>query len=67
MDSKKLHGFFIEDLRVGQKASLTKKITETDINQFSEVTGDDNPVHINENFAKLSSKKELLMDSYLQV
>ena len=45
---EKLHGFFIEDLKVGQKAILKKKITENDINQFSLVTGDNNPVHINE-------------------
>ena len=34
-DFKKLHGFFIEDLEIGQKATLSKKITEDDINQFS--------------------------------
>ena len=49
---EKLHGFFIEDLKVGQKAIFKKKITENDINQFSLVTGDNNPVHINEDFAK---------------
>ena len=64
-DFKKLHGFFIEDLRVGQKASLTKKITETDINQFSEVTGDDNPVHINENFAKETIFKKRIAHGFL--
>ena len=48
---EKLHGFFIEDLKVGQKAILKKKITENDINQFSLVTGDNNPVHISDDFA----------------
>ena len=49
---KKLHGFFIEDLKVGQKAILKKKITEDDIYQFSKITGDNNPVHVDEDFAK---------------
>ena len=42
----KLHGFFIEDLKVGQEAILSKTITEADIANFSGVTGDNNPVHI---------------------
>ena len=47
----KLHGFFIEDLKVGQEAILSKTITEADIANFSEVTGDNNPVHISDDFA----------------
>ena len=39
-DFDKLHGYFIEDLKVGQKAELKKKITENDIQQFAELTGD---------------------------
>ena len=67
-DFKKLHGFFIEDLEIGQKATLSKKITEDDINQFSQITGDDNPVHVNEDFAKQTIfKKELLTGFYQPV
>ena len=47
----KLHGFFIEDLNVGQEAILSKTITEADIANFSGVTGDNNPVHISDDFA----------------
>ncbi|MBF91595.1 MAG: acyl dehydratase [Rickettsiales bacterium] len=47
----KLHGFFIEDLEVGQEAILSKTITEADIANFSGVTGDNNPVHISDDFA----------------
>ena len=32
---EKLHGFFIEDLKVGQKAILKKKITENEITKKS--------------------------------
>ncbi len=62
---KKLHGFFIEDLKVGQKAVLKKKITENDINQFSTITGDDNPVHINEDFAKYTIFKKRIAHGFL--
>ena len=46
-----MHGFFIEDLKVGQEAILSKTITEADIANFSGVTGDNNPVHISDDFA----------------
>ncbi|MBO4808166.1 MAG: MaoC family dehydratase [Lachnospiraceae bacterium] len=35
-------------LVVGQSASFTKKVTENDINAFAEISGDFNPVHMNE-------------------
>ena len=63
-DFKKLHGFFIEDLEIGQKATLSK-ITEDDINQFSQITGDDNPVHVNEDFAKQTIFKKRIAHGFL--
>jgi 3-hydroxybutyryl-CoA dehydratase len=44
-------GIFIEDLKVGQAASYTKTVTEADIVKFAEVSGDNNPVHLDEAFA----------------
>ena len=46
-----LRGLFIEDLRVGQTAVFAKTVTETDIVLFAGITGDQNPVHLNEDFA----------------
>lgn len=48
---EELHGFFFEDLKVGQTAIYARTITETDIVLFAGITGDNNPVHINEEFA----------------
>ncbi len=62
---KKLHGFFIEDLTVGQKAILKKKITEDDIYQFSKITGDNNPVHVDEDFAKQTIFKKRIAHGFL--
>lgn len=38
--------------QVGDKASFTKTITETDVYLFAGVTGDLNPAHVNESWAK---------------
>ena len=43
---------FFEDLRVGQKASFGKTVTESDIVLFAAVTGDTNPMHLNAEYAK---------------
>jgi 3-hydroxybutyryl-CoA dehydratase len=44
-------GHDIEDLRVGMSASFAKTITEADIVLFAGVSGDNNAVHTNEEFA----------------
>ena len=46
-----ISGCFIEDLRVGISASATRTITEADIVRFAEVSGDHNPLHLDEAFA----------------
>jgi len=37
--------------KVGDSAEITKTIEQADINAFAEVTGDHNPVHVDEEFA----------------
>ncbi|MBM4432689.1 MAG: MaoC family dehydratase [Chloroflexi bacterium] len=37
---------------VGKKVSYTKTVFEADINRFAEVSGDFNPVHMREEYAK---------------
>ena len=46
------HGYYLEDLSVGMTAEFSKTITEDDITLFAEVSGDHNPVHMDEAFAK---------------
>ena len=62
---KKLHGFFIEDIKIGQTAENKKIITEKDISTFSELTGDNNPVHNNEEFAKKTIFKKRVAHGFL--
>lgn len=45
-----LHGYYLEDLSVGMSASFAKTITDADILMFAGVSGDTNPVHLNEQF-----------------
>lgn len=47
-----------EDIHVGDKASLSKTISEHDVYAFAGVTGDFNPVHVNAEFAKNSLFKQ---------
>ena len=47
-----LHGYFFEDLKVGMSATISRTITETDLRNFSGVSGDTNPMHLNEEFAR---------------
>lgn len=46
-----MKGLFLEDLSVGQSAELTMTVTERGIASFAEVTGDNNPVHLDEAYA----------------
>lgn len=41
-----------DDLKIGQRASLTKTITEEDLAHFISITGDTNPLHVDKTFAE---------------
>ncbi len=45
-------GYYLEDLKVGMTASYAKTVTEADVVLFAGISGDTNPVHMNEEFAK---------------
>lgn len=49
---EELRGFYLEELEIGQTAVYVRTVTETDIVQYSQISGDDNPLHVNEEFAK---------------
>lgn len=40
------------DIKIGDKFSVTKEITDGLIRQFADVSGDYNPIHLDEEFAK---------------
>ncbi len=45
---------YLEDLTLGMQAGLTRTVTEQDIELFAQATGDRNPVHFDEDFARKS-------------
>ena len=47
-----MKGFTIDQMSVGQSASFAKTITETDVYMFAGISGDLNPAHVNEEYAK---------------
>jgi 3-hydroxybutyryl-CoA dehydratase len=52
-----LNGYDFEDLTVGMTATFAKTITEADIVLFASVSGDNNAMHINEEFAQTTQFK----------
>ena len=42
----------VEDLEIGMSKMLKRKITQSDILLFSKVSGDENPVHLDEEYAQ---------------
>lgn len=46
-----MHGKYLEDLAVGMTAVYGKTVTDADIVLFAGVSGDVNPVHLNQEFA----------------
>ena len=50
-----MQGLFFEDLSVGQSAETTKVVTANDVEAFAAVSGDTNPVHLNEAYAKTTT------------
>ena len=54
-----------ERFKIGMKESLSKKITESDIIIFSKISGDKNPIHLSDEFAKKTRFKKRIAHGYL--
>ena len=53
------------EVQVGDKASMSKTVTEFDVYTFAGVTGDFNPVHVNAEFAKTTMFKDRIAHGML--
>ncbi len=47
-------GYTYDELEVGMSASFSKTISESDVYLFAGISGDFNPMHLNEEFAKMT-------------
>jgi 3-hydroxybutyryl-CoA dehydratase len=43
--------YYFEDLALGVEASYVRRVSEHDLDTFAELTGDRNPIHLDEEFA----------------
>ncbi|WP_374573594.1 MaoC family dehydratase [Phenylobacterium sp.] len=58
-------GLNFEDLSVGQSADMTHVVTAAAIEAFAEVSGDTNPVHLDEAYAKTTAFQERIAHGML--
>lgn len=65
--SKQTEDRSFHEVSIGDEASLTRKITNQDILDFATLTGDVNPVHIDEEFAEKSMFKGRVAHGILTV
>ena len=47
-----MNGLTIDELKVGDSAEMAKTVSETDIYLFAGITGDFNPAHVDEEYAR---------------
>jgi 3-hydroxybutyryl-CoA dehydratase len=57
--------YCIEDLAVGMESSLSKTVSQGDIEAFAEVSGDKNPVHLDADYAAKTMFKERIAHGML--
>lgn len=60
-----MQGLFFEDLTIGQEAETTRVVAAADIDAFAAVSGDVNPVHLDEDFARTTSFGERIAHGML--
>jgi 3-hydroxybutyryl-CoA dehydratase len=59
------HGYYLEDLSQGMEASVSKTITDADVTAFAELSGDVNPVHLDDAFAADTIFKKRIAHGFL--
>ncbi len=52
-------------IKVGDNASLTKTFSDQDVRSFAEISGDKNPVHLDDEFAAQTQFKKRLVHGIL--
>lgn len=63
--TRQIEGYAIEDLTVGMEAVVSRTITETDLRNFSGVSGDTNPMHLNEEYARTTPFQGSIVHGFL--
>ncbi|MBU3616737.1 SDR family oxidoreductase [Polynucleobacter sp. JS-Polo-80-F4] len=53
------------EIQVGDSESISKTITESDVRRFVEMTGDDNPLHVDAAYAESTAFKDIVVHGML--
>ncbi len=67
MDNIILSSIPIEEIEVGMKVSYSQTITDADIKAYAGVSGDHNPVHVNQEYAEQSRYGKRLAHGMMSV
>lgn len=62
-----MRGLTIQEIHIGDHFSISKTITEADVMAYAEVTGDYNPQHLDEAYAKTTIFKGRIAHGMLSV
>ncbi|CUU92085.1 MaoC family dehydratase [Campylobacter hyointestinalis] len=57
----------IKDIKIGMKATYSQTITDTDVKAFAGISGDRNPVHLDEIYAQNSRYKKRIAHGLISV
>ena len=57
--------YSIDEILIGMSVSYSQTITDADVKQFADVSGDKNPVHLDEEYAKNSRYKKRIAHGLL--
>jgi len=66
-DSDTIASYCVEDLSIGQSAEYVRTVSEADIREFATISGDFNPIHLNEEFAQTTRFKGRIAHGMLAV
>ena len=58
-------GYSLEDLSVGMSATYERTVAEADVVKFAQISGDHNPVHLDEAFARQTRFKGRIVHGML--
>jgi len=65
MDNQELKKLKYDEIKIGDTSSFIHKITLEDIEKFIEISGDTNPLHCNEEYAKTTEFKGRIVHGML--
>jgi 3-hydroxybutyryl-CoA dehydratase len=59
------NSYSLDEIEIGMSASYSQTITDSDIKQFASLSGDFNPVHLDEEYASRSRYKKRIAHGFI--